>query len=127
MSLWLKPVPANIFQDSIEIRRLKADSWRGHTIVAQVWWDVSMMRKSGGQLSNFRMLPGVIPADFLAVSIHFVAIRANAFRREINQLPDVQTNFAVAFYRPSNLARVAPMGTSASEEFVTKGCRSASV
>src|SRR5258708_1081355 len=56
------------------------------------------------------MLPRVIPTDFLAASVHFVAVSPNPARREINQLPNLQTNFTLAFNAPFQLRKCAADG-----------------
>ena len=50
-------------------------------------------RSQGG---DFGMFPAIVPADLFAVSVNLVTVGADMLRGKVNQLPNLQTNAALA-------------------------------
>jgi len=72
-------------------------------MVTQVRWDMLVVRERGRQRRDFRMLPAVIPANLFAASINFVAVSANPFCGEIDQLSNFEVNSGLTFNPPFQL------------------------
>ncbi len=72
-----------------QVGLFEADTGSRNTIVLDIWRDVFVVRVYIGQLRDVRVLKWVIPRDFLASSIDFIAVIANASALEINEFPDI--------------------------------------
>jgi hypothetical protein len=88
---------------------LKADSGCWDTVVLDIWRDVLVVRVRTGQLGDVGMFKGVIPGDFLASQIDFIAVVSNLADCKVDEFQISRTTFPLKIICPSSLASVEPM------------------
>jgi len=80
----------NFLNEGGEIRLCEADARRRDTVVLDIGRNVFVMRIRAGQRRDMRMFKWVIPGNFFASPVDFIAIVTDAPRLEVNEFPDIQ-------------------------------------
>jgi hypothetical protein len=81
-----------------QIRLLEADLRRRNSVTLDIWREVLVVRVYTGQLRKVRMFKRVIPGNFFAGLIDFVAVVANASGLKVNEFPNVQDDITCEGY-----------------------------
>ncbi len=77
---------------------LEVDPGRRDSVALDIWRDVLVVRVCAGQLRKVGMFKRIIPGDFFASPIDFVAVVANASGFKVNEFPNIQDDLAFEGY-----------------------------
>ena len=83
-----------------QVGLFEADTRCWYPVKPKIRKNVFMMRISTGQFGDVWMFKWVIPGDFLASLIDFIAIVTNLSGLKVNKLPHIQDHIALENYLP---------------------------
>ena len=78
----------------------EADTRRWFPGMLEIRKNVFMVRIGTGQFRDVWMFKWVIPGDFLASLIDFIAVVTNLPSRKVNKFPDIQDHIVLENYLP---------------------------
>lgn len=90
----------NFLNQDGQVGLFEADTRRWYPGMPEIRKNVFMVRIGADQFGDVWMFKWVIPGDFLASLIDFIAVVTNLSSRKVNKLPDIQDHIVLENYLP---------------------------